>query len=95
LLGHRAVHRHRHRHGVAVLGDLRQVEADLAFGRRLAAGELLDQVLRVVGGVCRADRCAEARHRERAGPDRQSLPPIVGKGHVLHLSPIAKFNQRR
>ncbi len=31
LLGHRAFHRHRHRHGVAVLGDLGKVELDLAL----------------------------------------------------------------
>src|SRR5688572_15369633 len=37
LLGHRALDRDVHRHRIAVLGDLRQVELNFAFHRLLAA----------------------------------------------------------
>ena len=57
LLAHRAFDRNGHRHGIAVLGDLRQVELDLAFGCGLAAGEFLDQVGRIV--------CLGRRNRSR------------------------------
>src|ERR1044072_1450756 len=72
-LGHRALDRDGHRHGVAVLGDLGKVELDLRFGGLLAAGERLDQVLRVVRRLRRQG--AEARNRESASTCRQNLPP--------------------
>src|SRR6185436_7547557 len=71
--GHRAFDRHRHRHGVAVLGDLRHVELDLAFGRRLAAGEFLDRLVGVILGA-RSGR-AEQNRAGYACADRQRLAP--------------------
>ena len=50
LLRHRALDRHGHRHGVAVLGDFRQVQPHPAFGCGLATGEFLDQLLGIVLG---------------------------------------------
>ena len=74
LLGHRAFDRDRHRHGVAVLGDLGKVELHLAFGGLLAAGEGLDQVLRIVRRVRgRIEIRAPSRARQRRPQDLAAI----------------------
>src|SRR5262245_56257622 len=80
LLGHRAVYGHRHRYGVAVLGDLRQIELHAALRRLPAAGEFRDQVLRVVGGLRGRNPCA--RHeRQATEPDPEHLAAIADAYH--------------
>ena len=79
LLGHRAIDRHSHRHGVAVLGDLGKIELDLAVRRLLAAGELLDQLRRIVLGESRYGEPARQHHRPRT--DRERLPAVDHQRH--------------
>jgi hypothetical protein len=86
LVRHRAFDRDGDRHGVAVLGDFRQVEPHATFSRSLAAGEFLDQIIGVVGGECRhadpgAERqCTDAKYQHAAASDSH--------GHSSHLGSL-------
>src|SRR5262245_4634290 len=65
---HRALDRHRERHGVAVLGDFRQLQADLALKRFDVADQALQGLLPGgLGGLC-AEALRRGRHQgQRAG----------------------------
>jgi hypothetical protein len=90
LIAHRTLDRHRHRHGVTVLGDLGKVELDAALRRRLAAGELLDQVVGIVGGVRWARRSGQCRCDDGAADGQTSVQNLTAIKRRRHL--ISSFS---
>ena len=79
IVVHRRVDRHGQRHRVAVLGNLGQLDRDLALFGRLAAGEFGDLIRRLFGsGRSGPARTNEAERRagsaERQGSATRQLP---------------------
>ena len=85
LLGHRALDRDRHRHGVAVLGDFRQVELDPAVDGVLPpVNFLISSSESFLAAAARTDR-ANGGRRDGTDADRQGLPAIQCQGIIAVL----------
>ena len=81
LLGHRAVDRHRHRHGVAVLGDLRQVELDAALAGVLPPVNFLITSSASFLASAGADRGASTATLIAPAPSARGLAAIEDDRH--------------
>jgi len=84
LLAHLGIDRERHRHGVAVLGDLRRLDGELALLRG-TIGEFGRKPAEPVAGLGRTPRRIARRHhardRRQAVAQRRAATEALSRGH--------------